>query len=117
MRRLRNFTRGKIALARLLGIGKPCLRGPVNMGGQIRHTLDQRVKILRVERQQSFASPSRCRCSANFRSIALDASYGFYGFFDSVERRIRFGAVGAAGLRHVGPPAALQSRSSSSLSD
>jgi hypothetical protein len=59
MRRLRNFTRGKIALARLLGIGKPCLRGPVNMGGQIRHTLDQRVKILRVERQQFCFSPRR----------------------------------------------------------
>jgi hypothetical protein len=34
MRRLRNFIRGEIALARLLGIGKPRLRGPVNMGGQ-----------------------------------------------------------------------------------
>jgi len=51
MRRLR-IARGEIALARLLGIGKPRLRGPVNMRAQIRHALDQRMKILRIERQQ-----------------------------------------------------------------
>jgi hypothetical protein len=34
MRRLRNFTCGEIALARLRGVGKPRLRGPVNMGGR-----------------------------------------------------------------------------------
>jgi hypothetical protein len=59
MRRLRNFIRGEIALARLLGIGKPRLRGPVNMGGQIRQALDRRVKILRIERQQFCFSPRR----------------------------------------------------------
>ena len=49
---LRDFTGGEIALLRLRGIGKPRLRGPVNMGGKIGHALDQRVKVLGIERQQ-----------------------------------------------------------------
>ena len=48
MRDLGEFGQGDVA-----ALGQPCLRGLVYMGGQTRHALEQRVKILRIKHQKS----------------------------------------------------------------
>ena len=61
LRRLRDFGRGEVALLRLRGIGQPRFRGFLDVGGERRHPLDQRMEILGIERKQLGLARSRRR--------------------------------------------------------